>query len=316
MTIPVAWAKLARVALTLAIVLVSCSSQPASTKHIAAPRATAVAPTNADLEAVVHRFYHAIRQAKFADAWELGSPNFQRNHLWTDFVGSFGPMGNPDEQIDDVHGRTVEYTLNYANIADDKVYKVLWRRHGTWTLVHGSQGWMLDAGSIEDDTIVGLIDDHGKRFTIDNDEAVSDSHHVFTLATTPYDSEYSYVRKPDGGWAVTFDRLVGVPAPVATTAPYTAQQPQPETTTAPYAPQTYAPYVPPAYTNCDDDTIETVADDGSTLIMQSGAVYSVDPADESTASAWVADDDVLICNDDKIINKDENGETVDVSPAQ
>jgi hypothetical protein len=70
----------------------------------------------------------------------------------------------------------------------------------------------------------------------------------------------------------------------------------------------------PLAVNCTDETIETVSDDGSIISMISGSVYSVDAGDESTSSTWLASDDVLICNDNKIINKSENGESVDVTP--
>ncbi len=64
---------------------------------------------------------------------------------------------------------------------------------------------------------------------------------------------------------------------------------------------------------CDEDSIETVADDGAKLILLTGAVYTVTGGDEATSATWLAADDVLICDGDtKIINKDENGESVEV----
>ena len=226
-------------------------------------------------------------------------------------------MDAPNEQIDDVKGPRVDYTLTYANIATNMVYKILWRRHGTWTLVHGSQGWMLDDGSIEDDSIIGLIDNSGKRYSIDNDQEISKGQHTFTIPTPPYEAEYTYTRTSKGGWSVVFDKMIGVPTAVSTAQPDSTQQPsQSEPTIAPDVAPIPAPYVPPGGVNCEDDTIDTVADDGSIITMVSGAVYSVDAGDESTAAVWLASDDVLICNGEKIINKDEQGESVGVTLAQ
>jgi hypothetical protein len=61
----------------------------------------------------------------------------------------------------------------------------------------------------------------------------------------------------------------------------------------------------------DTDTIDTVSSDGSTIIMQSGQTYDSD--DPGTSASWQSGDDVVITNDDKIVNTDENGESVDGS---
>ena len=65
----------------------------------------------------------------------------------------------------------------------------------------------------------------------------------------------------------------------------------------------------PSYAaSCDEDSIQSVSDDGAIIIMLSGAVYQVDdPTEMIDTSLWLVADDVLVC-DDKIINKDENGE--------
>jgi len=64
--------------------------------------------------------------------------------------------------------------------------------------------------------------------------------------------------------------------------------------------------------SCDDDTIYEVSDDGSIVTMLSGAVFQVtDPVDRVDTALWMTSDDVLIC-DNKIINKDEDGETASV----
>jgi hypothetical protein len=69
----------------------------------------------------------------------------------------------------------------------------------------------------------------------------------------------------------------------------------------------------PAWSACDDDTIETISDDGDLITLTSGESYDVAPSDQSTAALWQEGDDVLVC-DDTIVNKDENGEKIGVTP--
>ena len=59
----------------------------------------------------------------------------------------------------------------------------------------------------------------------------------------------------------------------------------------------------------DTDTIDTVSSDGSTIIMQSGRTYESD--DPATSISWQSGDDVVITDNDKIINTDEGGESVE-----
>lgn len=59
---------------------------------------------------------------------------------------------------------------------------------------------------------------------------------------------------------------------------------------------------------CDEDTIESA--NNGILVMQSGHVYKAHFSSDITG--WMGMDDVLIC-DDRMVNKDENGETADVS---
>ena len=66
--------------------------------------------------------------------------------------------------------------------------------------------------------------------------------------------------------------------------------------------------------SCDDDSIESVSDDGSIIIMISGAVFRVAPLDQVDTALWLAADDVLICNNGtELINVDENGERASVT---
>jgi hypothetical protein len=59
----------------------------------------------------------------------------------------------------------------------------------------------------------------------------------------------------------------------------------------------------------DTETIDTVSDDGSTVIMQSGQTYDSD--DPGTSASWQSGDNVVITDSDKIINTDDNGDSVE-----
>jgi hypothetical protein len=54
----------------------------------------------------------------------------------------------------------------------------------------------------------------------------------------------------------------------------------------------------------------SVSSNGSILIMLSGSIYKVDELDRLDSELWLAADDVLVCDDGRIINKDEDGEVV------
>jgi hypothetical protein len=63
-------------------------------------------------------------------------------------------------------------------------------------------------------------------------------------------------------------------------------------------------------TECWTDSIMSVSSNGSILIMLSGSIYKVDELDRLDSELWLAADDVLVCDDGRIINKDEDGEVV------
>jgi hypothetical protein len=66
--------------------------------------------------------------------------------------------------------------------------------------------------------------------------------------------------------------------------------------------------------SCDQDTIDSIADDGSIIVMTSGASYRVSALDQTDAMFWLAEDDVLICKGEtEIINKNEKRERIRVS---
>jgi hypothetical protein len=54
-----------------------------------------------------------------------------------------------------------------------------------------------------------------------------------------------------------------------------------------------------------------VLDDGSVIKLDDGSIWKVDPTDAITASLWLGLTDVLVCDDEKIINV-EDEETVHV----
>lgn len=65
-----------------------------------------------------------------------------------------------------------------------------------------------------------------------------------------------------------------------------------------------------ARASCDEEDIDTVSSDGKIIELLDGSVWrSLDPA---TSSTWLTGESVLVCNDDVMINKDEDGEQVDV----
>jgi len=61
---------------------------------------------------------------------------------------------------------------------------------------------------------------------------------------------------------------------------------------------------------CYQEEIDTVSSDGEIIVLLDGSAWeSLDPA---TTATWLSAETILVCNDRKIINKDENGESVDV----
>lgn len=64
---------------------------------------------------------------------------------------------------------------------------------------------------------------------------------------------------------------------------------------------------------CDDDSIDTVSEDGDLIVLSSGDEYDVSPAYEATAALWMEGDDVLVCGN-TIIDKDQGGKRIKVKP--
>jgi hypothetical protein len=61
----------------------------------------------------------------------------------------------------------------------------------------------------------------------------------------------------------------------------------------------------------DGYSIQAVLDDGSVVKLDDGSIWKVDQIDAVTASLWLAPADVLVCDDERIINVDDE-ETVHV----
>jgi hypothetical protein len=54
-----------------------------------------------------------------------------------------------------------------------------------------------------------------------------------------------------------------------------------------------------------------VLDDGTVIKLDDGSLWKVDTTDSITASLWLATSDVLVCDDSRIVNVDDE-ETVHV----
>ncbi len=77
-----------------------------------------------------------------------------------------------------------------------------------------------------------------------------------------------------------------------------------------------ATFISPVHAGgCDEETIGRVARGGSVVVLDSGGVYEVAPDDTPNTVLWNAGDDVLLCGDERMINKD-NGDKVHVTPAR
>jgi hypothetical protein len=66
---------------------------------------------------------------------------------------------------------------------------------------------------------------------------------------------------------------------------------------------------------CDEATIRGVARGGSVVVLESGGSYNVEPDGISDTALWNAGDGILVCDDEKMINKD-NGDKVHVTPVR
>ena len=75
-----------------------------------------------------------------------------------------------------------------------------------------------------------------------------------------------------------------------------------------------ATFISPVHAGgCDEETIRRVARDGSVVVLDSGGIYEVKPDDTPDTALWNAGEDVLVCGDAKMINKN-NGDKVYVTP--
>jgi hypothetical protein len=63
---------------------------------------------------------------------------------------------------------------------------------------------------------------------------------------------------------------------------------------------------------CDEASIDHISTNGDIIELDDGTEWEVSPRDQAVALSWTEGDDVLVCND-KIINKDEDGEKITVT---
>lgn len=67
----------------------------------------------------------------------------------------------------------------------------------------------------------------------------------------------------------------------------------------------------PARKACEEDSIDTVSEDGDRIVLASGEKYHVARDDQSTAALWQEGDDVLVCGR-TMIDKDQGNERIRV----
>ena len=67
---------------------------------------------------------------------------------------------------------------------------------------------------------------------------------------------------------------------------------------------------------CDEETIRNVTRSGSIIVLDSGGVYEVAPDDTPDTALWNAGDDVLLCGDENMINKDSRHDPIRAQPVQ
>ncbi|WP_426440110.1 tetratricopeptide repeat protein [Bradyrhizobium genosp. P] len=65
--------------------------------------------------------------------------------------------------------------------------------------------------------------------------------------------------------------------------------------------------------NCETDSIESVSGDGGIIKMLSGAIFQVDGVDQVDTQLWLPADDVVVCDDARVINTDESSEQASVA---
>jgi hypothetical protein len=221
------------------------------------------------------------------------SQPFLKSHTST-LVRDYGYIANPDVTVANVRGDAIDYTVRYDYVSTNGI-KLHWRRSGTWVAAHGASGWQLNEDKWNDIHIVGVTYPDGTSYSV-NDHVYSDGRHVFDVPGF----EVTFTPTKDN-WRTS---VVALSTPTPAPAPATEQPFDPNTARA-LAPSNAVPS-----SDCDDDSIQTVGDDGAILVMLSGAVYRVAGYDTSTSAVWLSADDVIICGG-RIVDKDENGEAVD-----
>lgn len=259
-----------------------------------APTATPIPANPSELSSLVWRFYHDLAGHDKAANKDLGSilsPAFLGTHdsTWT---RDYGFIASPNVTITGVRGYAIDYAVDY-DYDGQSGGKLHWRRSGTWVAAHGASGWTLNEDKWNAIHIVSVTYTNGTSQVV-TDRAYADGRHVFDVPG----SEVTFTQAKDG-WRTSM-------VPLATPTPGLANEPPPEY----YQPPSSGSYYAAPSSDCNEDSIQTVGDDGAILEMLSGVVYRVADYDTSTSSIWLTADDVLICGG-RVVNKDENGEAVD-----
>lgn len=246
------------------------------------------------------RFYRDIdpsQKSPVLDVEAITTDHFLKaNHdRWT---RDYGFIDHARTQIGNVHGSNVDYIVDYDYLGNTGI-KLLWERAGNWSFVHGSRGWLLDGDTWSAIHIVGFVLKDGTQLSI-QDHVFSDGHHTFDI---PGYGTYTFTPQKDG-WS-----MAAAPTPQPAAPPDDASAPAPGYAPAVPPAAGYAPAAPEA--DCEAVGVNDIYHDGEVLELDDGRYLRVADYDTATSSVWVAPFDALICDGDKLINKDDN-ESVDL----
>jgi hypothetical protein len=121
-----------------------------------------------ELAGLVTRFYRDLNNPGKLTLTDLGSilsPHFLSVHN-SDWARAYGFIKEARASIDSVHGRSVNYTVDYAYLGD-RGAKLTWQRVGTWYFVHGAAtGWQMDGDDWKSIHITSLVDQNGAVYPV------------------------------------------------------------------------------------------------------------------------------------------------------
>jgi len=250
-------------------------------------------PNRDELKTVVNAIFARNVAGPKSHARPLLSPAFIANKT---MFGRFYEIAAANEvkpRIDDIHGRTVDLTIAYALIADNKS-NLRFTRHDTWTFVHGSAGWLLDSMIVNDKVLQSLLFSDGTR------QNVEDSHFDSASGTITFSirgSPFAWIPQKNFGWKIA---NLSTPTPAQATPPAGAVDVPGQTQPGPVYDVPSAPrraYVPPdPYSDCSTETIEEVSSDGAVVKLIDGRRYLVQESERYLTALWLAAEDVTLCD--------------------